>query len=124
MRTVISGRVLSTPGLRELCQERNCWWLTDVIASHIVAGEEFKAARRMDAAPPFLVWVMDRDGEGCVVRCCCDIDGGELIGVVCEQRVPFTDYDFGRYGDRLKLYSGEERLGDGPAWVVYTPEEY
>ena len=94
-----------TANLKHHCDEKGCWWVIDLIDSHIMANTKFRTEE-------FLSSTLDVVDGGFVVKI---TDGNE--NVLASQEGDFTDYPEAG----LKLFTCRNELG---GWTHMLPEDY
>lgn len=96
--------VLLTDGVQFLAVEAECFWLIDVIASHLpaVPTDEY-----------FCIATLARNGEGAHFELINDVPATRFYAT---QVIEYTDFPL----DSIKLYCS--RAGD--QWVIMLPSEY
>jgi len=98
----ISRRHLLTDGTKYLAEEAECFWLMDVIASHLseIGTEDWFVLVRMSVVLGSAVMIYE-DGNG---------------NEHARQEIPYTDFPM----NSITLYA----CWDGEHWVIMLPSEY
>ena len=98
---------VATEGVVFLAENAGCFWLLDMIASHLpsvlAASETFAV----------VLLVLDVEGSGAVFKLVDDVPAGV---VYVEQVIEYTDFPL----SQIKLYIAT----DGEYWTVMLPGEY
>lgn len=87
--------VLLTDGARYLAEKADCFWLFDIVASvwHLPEIKENVS---------FILWTIQKKGEGCIVRADTDsIGDGDMVYL---QEIPYTDFPFKELGNEFSFY--------------------
>lgn len=101
-------------GVKYLAERGSCWWLVDMIASHLLYNEEWvKHTKADDDLKDFSVWTLTPDGEGGAVL---EARKDTSTPVLASQRLTYTDFPFDG-GEPFKLY-----VGGGS--IIFLPSEY
>ena len=109
--SIFSKRLVATDGVAWLCQNAECFWLFDAIASH--QPRAMKDPKGMLQDMQF--WTLKKDGKGgCLLKCERDTDD-----VFITQEIPFTDFPL----DEVKIWIERGELADGPYMVAMLPSE-
>ena len=98
----ISRRHLLTEGTKYLAEQAACFWLMDVIASHLseIGTEDWFVLVRMSVVLGSAVMIYE-DGNG---------------NEHARQEIPYTDFPM----NSITLYA----CWDGEHWVIMLPSEY
>ena len=98
--------VIITEGVRWLADAAECYWLVDLIASHLPAVQK--------AGETFAVVMVERTtGSGATFAIVDDIPATTIFA---DQKVDYTDFPLAV----LKLYVGF----DSENWTIMLPDEY
>ncbi len=102
-------RVLFTDGLDYLAKEAKCYWLMDVVMSHLATSKKL-------ATEPFVSFNITVDENRRTV--CTFTDGNEKK--LAKQIIETSDFPF----DKLQFFCQKEEHGTGSRWIVMLPSEY
>lgn len=102
-------RVLFTDGLAYLAKQAKCYWLMDVVMSHL-------AYSRKVNQEPFVSFSITVDENK---RAVCQFTDGNDKKLV-KQIVESTDLPF----DNLQFFCQKEEQANGTRWIVMLPSEY
>lgn len=102
-------RVLFTDGLAYLAKEAKCYWLMDVVMSHLATSK--KIAREPFVS--FSITVAQDKSALCIFT-----DGNDLK--LAKQKIESTDLPF----DKLSFFCQKEKQAEGSRWIVMLPSEY
>jgi hypothetical protein len=106
--------LLATDGVAHLCKEGACYWLMDLIGSHIAT----KPAIREDSLTIWWLRLLPPTAKNAAeVYCQSDTDTPKL----CSQLIPYTDFPL---AEGIKLYISRTEHDGRPAFVVMLPSEY
>lgn len=97
-------RTLLTDGVQYLASKAQCYWLMDVIASHlpVVPTDEY-----------FCIATLERNGEGAHFELVNDVPATCYYAT---QEIAWTDFPL----QKIKLYCSQA----GDQWVIMLPSEY
>lgn len=110
-RIGFGNKLIGTPGVVALAEERGAWWLLEAVASYQGRGKLRSDAMLKD----FQIWELTRKDGGAVLTCKADTS----IPPVVRQAIEYTDFFRDDDEDTFKLYV---ELGDGQL-VLMLPEE-
>jgi len=87
IRSSLNPNVVYTEGVVALCNEAQCWWLTDILAS-------YQSTERFDREH-FQAWciVVDEETRSAVVSC----TNGNSKKPIVEQRLEYTDFPLAHF---------------------------
>jgi hypothetical protein len=100
------GRLVYTDGVKFLCENADCYWLLDLIASYQDSAE----VRRDEMLRNMQFWTLKVDLENKKGVAICERDTDD---VAFSQDIPYTDFPL----KEIKLYVG-------PDTIVCLPSEY
>lgn len=102
---------LITDGVKYLCDNADCFWLVDAIASH--HGSCMKDPKGMLQERQF--WTLKKNKTGRGAKLICERDTGD---VAITQKIPFTDFPL----TEIKLWAAPS--GGGEHITIFLPSEY
>lgn len=114
----IIPNVVATDGVKYLCENARCFWLFDVIATHL--GSVKSCARQYgEVFTNFHVWTITKVDEGAIVEA--RVDSGEPALIT--QEFEYTTFPFDETGE-FKLFVAMQPMIDRDVFVVMLPGEY
>ena len=99
--SILFPRLVLTDGVKQLCNDAQCFWLMDIIGSYQHKLNE-----------PFQVWTLTVKDRAAKVSA---TDGNDKV--LAKQKIPFTDFPL----DSIQLYV--EEGGEGYQ-VILLPSEH
>lgn len=102
-------RVLFTDGLAYLAREAKCYWLMDVVMSHLATSKKIA----LEPFVSFSITVAQDKSALCIFT-----DGNDLK--LAKQKIESTDLPF----DKLSFFCQKEKQAEGSRWIVMLPSEY
>lgn len=100
--------MIITDGVKFLCDNAECWWLVDLIASHQ------KKALRDSMLQDFQVWTLKVDLEKSTAVAICERDTGNVF---LTQKIPYSDFPL------AEITLWVERA-DSNMWTILLPSEH
>lgn len=112
-------QILITDGVAFLCENADCFWLIDEIASAILGEPRLN---RIANKNQILFWTLEQThNKHAILKCETDTDH-----IVYRKIIQFTDFPFEVIGNKQRLYMQLNKNSDGNGYVfiVCLPSEY
>lgn len=116
--------VTYTTGIKNLANEKSSYWLIDAIASHVCSNPKFKKRCSVDQMfDDMQIWILEKTQKNQArLFCVADTIQEELNNPTCEQKIPFTDFEF--EGNDIKFYCAKNILDGKKYYTIMLPNEY
>jgi hypothetical protein len=114
----INPHVVGTDGVAYLCKQAKCYWLFDLIASHLESVKKCVSKHGQDFANWHL-WTLTKQGKGAIIQARMDTHAPVRI----TQKIEHTDFPFDETG-AFKLFVVPQDLGNKIVFVIMLPNEY
>ena len=109
-----------TPGVAEMREKKNAYWLVDAIASYMHPSGPVQMSRD-GMFKDLHFWKLHPDGQGGAVLTAA-VDSG--VPPELTQKIEYTDFEFDEQ-EPYVLFCARQYDKDGnDIWVLYLPEEH
>jgi len=119
-------RLTYTPGIHDIAETKNAYWLLNAIGSHVMANPDFKkACQNSERFHDMQIWILEKREDHAVRLIAVeDTEKVYLENPVVEQEIEYSDFDF-EDQDNVKLYCAANYDADGNKfYTLMKPSEY
>ena len=119
-------RLTYTPGIHDLAETKNAYWLLNAIGSHVMANPDFKkACQNSERFHDMQIWILEKREDHAVRLIAVeDTEKVYLENPVVEQEIEYSDFDF-EDQDNVKFYCAANYDADGNKfYTLMKPSEY
>lgn len=110
-------QLLLTDGAKFLCENAECYWLADAIASHVFTNR----AKLSPQVNPFQAWRLERLGNGAILTCTDGGKEGRNPTQLVRQDIEYTDFPL----DQVDLWCiWDAGIDPKGSFVLMLPSEY
>ena len=111
--------VFYSPLFRDFCEENNCRWFLEEVASGQLSKEICAERQRNERFNDMQIWRLRSLGDNvAVIEAADDFPTRRLA---YRKKIEHTDWDFKK---ELKVYAGLTQVGDEIGIYIFLPSEY